>query len=76
MSQESEDLLSKRVVNYLRNEALVGRINSKKLKVNNPFLSDIQLYQRTRSPTLFTFLIILKKDLKKYISLSKRKYLR
>ena len=30
---ESEHLLGRRIVNYLRNEATVGRINNKKLKV-------------------------------------------
>ena len=31
----SEHLLGRRIVNYLRNEATVGRINTKKLKVED-----------------------------------------
>ena len=33
LTSVSEHLLGKRIVNYLKNEALVGRINSKKLQV-------------------------------------------
>ena len=42
MSQDisvSEHLLGRRIVNYLRNEATVGRINNKKLKVEDLLFS-------------------------------------
>ena len=34
----SERVLGRRVVNYLSNEALVGRINSQKIKVSKNYL--------------------------------------
>ena len=39
ISSVSEHLLGRRIVNYLRNEATVGRINNKKLKVEDLLFS-------------------------------------
>ena len=67
----SEHLLGKRIVNYLKNEALVGRINSKKLKVSLG-----ELYRKNQNPQgklqhyLYTgFIIKNKKTIKMSILL-------
>ena len=48
----SERVLGRRVVNYLKNEALVGRINSQKIKVAM-FLHISFVWLDVTEPTLF-----------------------
>ena len=73
---DSEHLLGRRIVNYLRNKATVGRINTQKLKVVRR--SCLQFFvKRTNVENSYiisnTGLIIKnKKTIKKCILLSKR----
>ena len=81
MSQDicvSEHLLGRRVVNYLRNEATVGRIKNKKLKVEDFVLCSHFFVKRTyeENSNIISntsgLIIKNKKAIKKCILLSKR----
>ena len=84
MSQDicvSEHLLGRRIVNYLRNEATVGRINTKKLKVEDVVCSSLFVAKRTHEENSYIIYITglitkNKKTVKKCILLSKRQLLR
>ena len=71
----SERVLGRRVVNYLKNEALVGRINSQKIKVGLCYIAiwlDLTMFCDKEHLSKKVFIKLLSR--KKFYPLSKNIY--